>query len=315
MSRILVTGGAGFIGNHLIERLLSDGHFVVSIDNMSTGQGFPSVLDEEHAWTGDIANENNRPYNWILWQLNNLKIDYIFHLAAHVNLRRSFLEPTEDAQTNIIGTLNLLKAARTYGKVKKFIFASTGGAMYDTSAAVPWSEQSPIAPQSPYALAKSCAEKYIELLCPCPYNIMRFSNVYGPKQNPAGEAGVIAIFVDKLIVAKTGKITIFGDGTQTRDYVYVDDVIDALMASMSSDTTGTYNVSTAEETTVNTIAKHIVDYANLKNITVLNEPFITGEMLRSCLSYDKIKLDMGWRPKVDITDGIVRTINWFKKNG
>lgn len=307
--KVLVTGGAGFIGSHLIDFLVKRGFTVVSLDNMSTGTAFPKSIEMAKRYHIDIT----KGHQYILSLLKNYNIDYVFHLAAQVNLRKSIIDPNFDASNNIIGTINLLKACQEYGKVKKIVFTSTGGAMYDVNDSLPWSEMSHANPQSPYGLSKKCAEQYIALLSPCPYVIMRLSNVYGPRQNAKGEAGVISIFIENIL--NNLPLTIFGNGMQTRDYIYVHDVIKALELAISSDDlTGIYNVSTAIETNVNNIANLVIAAIGYIKYDVLFKPAIASELARSCLSYNKLQKQAKWKPMKDLKSGIEETVLWFTRH-
>ena len=303
MSNILVTGGAGFIGSHLVDELVALSHTVTILDNLSTG----TCIKNKKAYFEYIDINNTDSLNH---RLRGCRYDYIFHLAAQVNLRKSIQDPFEDAYTNVLGTINILNIAKI-SDAKKFIFVSTGGAMYDEKSEMPWNETSTIKPQSPYALSKYCAEQYVNLLCPCPYAIMRLSNVYGPRQNAKGEAGVVAIFIDNIL--KNKPLTIFGDGTQTRDYIYVKDVVDALIKIMPAySARGILNVSTGIETDVNKIASLVLTMMNTKG-SIVNKHKIHGEMLRSVLSSEKL-MRLGWKANTELEYGIKQTVSWFNQN-
>ena len=306
MAKVLVTGGAGFIGSHLADRLLKDGHTVTVWDNLSTGffenvppqanYGFYKVdVTETHTIAQALS-----PHIY--------KYDYVFHLAAQINLRNSIEDPINDASTNIIGTLNVLKSIKRHSPSCKFIFASTGGAIYSPKAKIPWSEDHPAIPESPYGISKLSAEHYLRVLAP-QRAILRLSNVYGPSQNAHGEAGVIAIFLEKII--NNEHIKIFGDGLQTRDFVYVDDVVEAFVMAMTNDLTGTYNVSTGERTDVNTISEQLIRLTKKDDTVIEYHPEIAGELRHSALSHHKITAQYGWSPKTSLFDGLKKTVDYY----
>lgn len=307
MAKILCTGGAGFIGSHLVDRLLSEGHKVTVWDNFSTGVPenvqvhdnciLPRFIDvtEMHTMLHSLS-AHVYPY------------DYVFHLAAQINLRHSIQDPIDDAETNIIGTLNVLKAIKKHSPNCKFIFTSTGGAIYDPQEPLPWVEHSKTVPESPYGLAKLSAEGYIRLTWDN-HTILRLSNVYGPRQNPHGEAGVIAIFLDNMLKDKS--IKVFGDGLQTRDFVYVDDVVDALMLTIDNPMKGIFNVSSGDRINVNQIAKLLFRLTKKDTEKLENHPAIEGELRHSGLSHHKISGCFGWRPKTVLYDGLKKTVKHY----
>lgn len=245
--------------------------------------------------------------------LARLKPDVIFHLAAQINLRDSVADPPNDARINVLGTLTLAHHAGKLG-VKKIIFSSTGGAMYPDGARIPYSEKVPPGPISPYGIAKRSGEMYLDFayhVHGIEYVALRYANVYGPRQNSKGEAGVISIFGEKMLNGK--QIAITGSGKQTRDFVYVEDVVRANMAAMNRKVVGVFNIGTGRQTDINTLFK------KMKNITKytlpprkLPEP--PGEIARSAVSISKAKKQLGWEPKVKLDQGLEKTIKWFKKN-
>lgn len=301
MAHMLVTGGAGFIGSHLVDRLISLGHQVTVVDNLSTGS-VRNIPQEAHLVDVDISN-----FEQLSYALGSCRFDFIFHLAAQTNLRRSFEDCALDASTNIIGSINLLKVFPriTNSQWAKFIFVSTGGAMYSPDSPLPWTEQSETNPPSPYGISKLSAEHYVKLT---PNNcIFRLANVYGPRQNNKSEAGVISIFINKIIQEED--ITIFGDGHQSRDFVYVDDVVDALLLGLDPQVNGTFNVSTGIGVTINKITEMIVDqmWANPK---INHVEAVPGEIKHTLLDNSKLK-QMGWQPRVSLDVGVARTVNYF----
>lgn len=290
---VLVTGGAGFIGSHLVDRLVSLNYRVAVIDDLSTGN-IINVNPKVKFLKLDIRNKS-----FVNEFFEKHKFNYIFHLGAQINLRHSILNPDIDANTNILGTINLLNNCKN---IKKFIFTSTGGAIYAPNYnCLPWTEEDQVSPQSPYGLSKLCAEKYIELLSKqlnFNYTILRLSNVYGPRQNNS-ECGIISIFDHKI--KNNLELTIFGNGEQTRDFIYISDVIDALCLSIvdSNISNKTLNVSTGIETSINELST--IMGAHIENIQY--KPAIEGELVRSCLNNSYLK-SMGWNNKIDLKTGI-----------
>lgn len=308
--RILVTGGAGFIGSHIVDALIDRGHRVTVLDNLSSGQE-ENLNRRAKFIKGDITSQKK-----LESVFKRVQPEVIFHLAAQINLRASVENPVLDAECNIIGSLRLIDMASKTG-VKKFIFASTGGAMFGNDALYPAREDQPIAPLSPYGLAKASIEEYLRFYHRAkglPYIILRYSNVYGPRQNPHGEAGVIAIFTSAILESGQPliKAMIYGDGEQTRDYVYVGDVAKANLAALDSELTeGTFHIGTGKETTVNEIFR-LINWQFGKGYEVSHGPQKEGDVQRSVLDIAKAEQSLGWKPEVSITEGITATTTWFK---
>lgn len=284
---ILITGGAGFIGSHLVDKLCKNNKVTI-IDNLSTG------LEEN-------INEKATFYNLdIKEDLDNIfqkhKFNYVFHLAAFINLRESFEDPIKCMDVNLSGTINLINNCKKYN-IEKFIFSSTGGAIYDEMALLPFTENSKVNPKSPYGLSKLFAEKYIEN-SGVNYINLRYSNVYGPRQNAKGEAGVISIFMDNVLNNKP--LQVFGDGFQSRDFVHVNDVVDANILCAEKALNKTYNISTNKETSLLQLIQLLKNKFN-KDLEV---SFLERkqEMKYCSLSYDLIDKELGWYPKYTITD-------------
>ena len=300
---VLVTGGAGFIGSHLCDALLADGNKVYVLDNLSTGSltNLPKgVTLFEHSLGDDLT-----PL------FSKVKFDAVFHLAAQTEVTKSIADPKFDAQINIMGTLNLLEHMRAAG-VKRIIFSSTGGAIYGETDRIPTPETSPAIPESPYGIAKLTLDNYLQFY----QNVhgfstcsLRYSNVYGPRQLPKGEAGVVAIFIQSLLQGK--QCTIRGDGKQTRDLVYVHDVVNANLVALHKKLEGIFNVGTGKQTTVNELHEKITKLMGFPWKAV-HTPAVKGELMHSALLTDKIK--PFWRAQTELDAGLRETIDWFKSH-
>lgn len=305
--KILVTGGAGFIGSAIVDRLISQGDEVVIIDNLSTGKE-KNINPAAKFYKLDI--QDTRIEN--IFKDEQIKI--VNHHAAQIDVRKSVDDPIFDAQVNVIGSLNLLQLSVKY-KVKKFIFASSGGTVYGEQMFYPATEDHPTHPISPYGISKLSVEHYLSyyyLIHNLKYVVLRYANVYGPRQDPWGEAGVVAIFINKILTKQQPIIN--GDGEQTRDYTYVDDVVNANILTMNSDITGIFNISTGVETSVNKLFALVVNTINA-DVQKVYGPAKKGETNRSCLNYSKIKEILGWEPKIKIEDGIKQTVAYFNSPG
>ena len=301
---ILVTGGAGFIGSHIADAYVSLGHNVVIVDNMSTGvDEFINKsakfykADIRDAEIGDIIKEN--------------KIEIINHHAAQINLRMSVFDPLNDLNINVLGSVNLFEHALKNG-VKKIIFASSGGAIYGSNENLPSTEAHEANPGSPYGINKLVAEKYLyyyKKVHGMDYVTLRYANSYGPRQNSGSESGVVAIFAAKLL--KNEQAVINGAGEQTRDYVFVSDIVNANILALAKTNFNIYNIGTAKETTINYIFGKLNECAGT-SFKEVHGPAKIGEQLRSALSYEKAKQDLGWIPKTGIDEGLKSTFEFFK---
>lgn len=303
MSLCLVTGGAGFIGSHIVDALIQQGHQVLVVDNLVTGKQ-SNVNKSSNFELCDIRSSDlNKVFD-------NYHFDYVFHLAAQINLRHSIKDPVEDASNNIMGSLNVIdNCIRT--KVKRIIFSSTGGAIYSPINELPCTEESLAKPESPYGLTKLTVENYLNIFSKIHAlrsTILRYSNVFGPRQNAKGEAGVISIFIERAL--HNDDLIIFGDGNQTRDFVYVDDVVQANILALDSELDGVYNVSSNIQYSVNEVAHKIIDEIPTSS-KIIHAESIAGEMTHTQLSADKI-IKAGWKPKWDMDKGINATTNYFK---
>jgi len=315
--RVLITGGAGFIGSHVAQAFVAAGDDVTVLDNLSTGKRdqVPREATFHHL---DITSPDAARL------VRDGRFDVICHLAAQIDVRKSVADPAADAQLNIGGSLNLLEAVRASGNGTRpntrFVFSSTGGAVYGDLVEPPTSETSPKDPQSPYGTAKLSVEYYMGYFARVhglDTVALRYSNVYGPRQDPHGEAGVVAIFCDRLIDG--APLTIFGDGKQTRDYVYAGDVAranvlaaSATLPPVASLDSRAFNIGTSVETDVVALA------ATLKKLSggsspVQHAPARPGEQLRSAIAFDKAARILGWRPGVALGDGLHQTYDWFKQ--
>jgi len=303
MPKILITGGAGFIGSTVADFFLENDFEVVVVDNLSTGN-FKNVPQKAKFYRADILDEKA-----IFEIFQTEKPDVLCHHAAQINVRLSLENPKKDAEINILGGLNLLKIAEKFG-VKKIIFASTGGAIYGETDDLPTPENHFPDPKSPYGIAKFCFEKYLEI-SKIPATILRYGNVFGPRQNARGEAGVVAIFCEKMIRGENPKIN--GDGAQTRDFVFVDDVARAnIAAAKNPEISGIFNVGTGIEKSVNDVFFEIQKHFPQK-FSPEKSPKISGEIQKSCLDFQKIKRAFGWSPKVNFADGIAKTVEFFSQ--
>jgi UDP-glucose 4-epimerase len=302
--RILVTGGAGFIGSHIVDAYVRAGHEVVVVDDLSTGKR-EHLPPRVRFLQADIQDPAVRQL------IAAEKIDIVSHHAAQMDVRRSVADPLYDARVNIIGILNVLEGARE-AKVKKFIFASSGGAIYGEQETFPADEEHPTHPISPYGVSKRAGEHYLYFYRAeygLPYIALRYANVYGPRQDPHGEAGVVAIFTQRLLAGEQPVIN--GDGEQTRDYVFVGDVAGANLAALQAEYTGPLNLGTGSETTVNQL------FTTLRNLTgsaarEVHGPAKPGEQRRSVLTWDHAAQVLHWRPTVGLEDGLRQTVTYFR---
>jgi UDP-glucose 4-epimerase len=300
----LVTGGAGFIGSHIVDALIRRHIKVYVIDDLSTGSR-KNLNPNATFYKMSVVEEAAAKL------VARIKPDVIFHLAAQIDVRCSVDDPPRDARVNVMGTLNIAHAAAKVG-VKKFIFTSSGGAMYPDTLKPPYSEKTPEGPLSPYAIAKRSAEMYLDFehrVHGMKTVVLRLANAYGPRQAlRGGYAGVISVFARQLLAGE--KAVINGTGKQTRDYVYVSDIVQAHMLAMEKSVTGTFNIGTGIETSVNTLFRHVNKLTGSKQREV-HGPACKGEVMRSALDARKARRELGWTPKVTLEEGLKKTVAWF----
>lgn len=302
--KVLVTGGAGFIGSHLVDRLILEGHEVAVVDNLSTGKR-KNVNRRAEFYKVDIQSSR------VQRVFRNERPSVVMHLAAQMDVRRSVKDPVFDAQVNILGTLNILEQAFNHG-TRKVVFASSGGAIYGEQDVFPAPETHATRPISPYGISKLCGEHYLsyyQRMSGMQVVSMRYANVYGPRQDPFGEAGVVAIFIQKMLSGEQPVIN--GNGRQTRDFVYVDDVVDANLAVMGQGVQGVYNVGTGTETTVNELFTMLQELTGSSSREV-HGPARKGEQIRSVVDPMRVRKDLGWEPKVSLKEGLKRTVDFFR---
>ena len=306
MKKIIVTGGAGFIGSHIVDSLVDGINKVFVIDDLSSGSK-ENINQKAEFIKCDISTGEVQSI------IKQIQPDIIVHLAAQMSVSESMKDPVKDVNINITGLINILSAC-PQDKMPYIVFSSTGGALYGEQDEFPAPETHPIRPTSVYGLSKFASEKYLELwqrVYGLKFGVVRFANVYGPRQNPHGEAGVVAIFSKLLLENKTPKI--FGTGEFTRDYVYVADVVEAVNKLISREQSGVYNIGTGIETSVNKIYKKLLEVSGL-DIEPIYAPQRAGDQTRSAISSEKAKKELGWYAKVEITQGLKETFEWFKKS-
>ena len=301
---VLITGGAGFIGSHLADDVIARGGRAVVLDNLSTGK-------RENVPAGAVFYQRDLLEPGLGELLADERVDVVNHHAAQANVRVSIEDPAADARVNVLGGLELVAACRKAG-VKRFVFASSGGTVYGEQERFPCDEEHPKRPTSPYGVAKYAFELYLEAfratgdLEPV---ILRYANIYGPRQWPKGEAGIVAILAELLLAGERPRI--FGDGEQTRDYVHVDDVVAANRAAYATDRLGAYNVGTGVETSVNALYRMVA-----RELGSAIEPShvapVAAELRRNALDAGKLERDLGVRIATPLADGLASTLAWYR---
>ena len=304
--RALVTGGAGFIGSHVADALVQRSDEVTVLDDLSTGRR--ENLDDALAAGAELVEGDIRDAETVSDLLRERRPEVVFHLAAQIDVRRSVADPSLDARVNVEGTINLLEAARG-AEVRRFVNTSTGGAIYGEGRQLPAPEDHPVAPLAPYGQSKYAAEGYCSLyerLHGLSTVSLRYGNVYGPRQDPLGEAGVIAIFCGRLL--EGARPTVFGDGRQTRDYLYVGDVVESNLAAAASEATGPLNIGTGRETTV----LELVDALGALGGDGFEPEFAPrrpGEVERIALDSSRAREELGWQPRTGLAEGLRLTLD------
>jgi UDP-glucose 4-epimerase len=302
--RVLVTGGAGFIGSHLADALMARGDEVAVVDDLSAGR--PGRLDgRARLHKVSVADAG---------QLQAVTAEFrpelICHLAAQIDVRTSVWQPAADAAANIMGTINVLEAARSVRA--RVLFSSTGGVLYGRDAPIPSLEDVLPLPESPYGVAKHCAEQYVMLynrLHGTGHTVLRLANVYGPRQDPAGESGVVAIFCARVLAGE--RPVVFGDGQQTRDYVYIADAVAAVLAAADRGRPGTWNVGTGTEVSVLGLARIIGAVAG-RPVDPEFAPPRPGELRRCALAPGRAQRDLGWTASTPMPDGVAKVFRWIQ---
>jgi len=303
--RILVTGGAGFIGSHVVDAYIALGHEVAVVDNLTTGSmdnlNPSAAFFEADIVTGALDDV-----------FNEFKPEIVSHHAAQVNVRNSVDDPVFDARVNVLGSINVFRNAAAC-LCRKVIYASSGGAVYGEPLALPADENTPVKPLCPYGASKYAAEKYLEAfgqLNNLPYTILRYANVYGPRQDPHGEAGVVAIFSELMLEGK--QPSIFGDGSKTRDYVYVGDVAEANVLALEKGAGAAYNIGTGAQTSDDDIFFAVRDALGV-DIKPKHTDFRPGEVLHIALNAERAARDLSWQPRFALAEGMAETVAHYRE--
>lgn len=302
--RILVTGGAGFIASHVVDALIEAGHQVAIVDNLSTGRR-PNINPQARFYEVDIRSPD------LAEVIATEQPEVINHHAAQVDVRRSVIDPLYDADVNILGTLNLLESAREHG-IRKMIYISTGGAVYGEPKYLPCDEAHPIDPLCPYGATKHTVEHYLFMYRQSyglDYTVLRYPNVYGPRQDPHGEAGVVAIFAGQMLSGQ--QVVINGSGEQERDFVYVGDCAQANLLSLENGTGEIYNIGSGVGTSVNEIFAQMKDITGYSQEPVHGPPKL-GETFKIYIDASKARRELGWEPQVTLREGLEQTVAYFE---
>jgi UDP-glucose 4-epimerase len=307
MSKILVTGGAGFIGSHIVDHMLAAGHSVDVLDDLSSGclENVPKGVSLHQL---DICSSEARAV------VKKLSPDVVVHAAAQISVRKSMEDPAEDARVNVQGLVSLLSELRDNGSSAQCVFLSTGGAIYGEQALFPAGEDHPVVPESVYGLSKWVGEQYLHFWARAwglQVTVLRLANVYGPRQNPHGEAGVVAIFCKGLLQGT--RLVVNGSGEQTRDFVFVGDVARAAALCVQKRVTGTFNIGTGVETSVSRLVESLRAASGVEG-HIENGPAKEGEQLRSCIDPSTALQKIGWKAEISLPEGVRLTMDWFRQN-
>jgi UDP-glucose 4-epimerase len=305
MSNVLVTGGAGFIGSNTVDLLVGEGYSVSVVDNLSTGRK-GNLNPKARFHKADITSPRLEGI------IKKEKPEQVMHFAAQIDVRKSVAEPAYDAGINILGSINLLESCRR-NKVEKIVYASSGGAVYGEPQYKPCDEKHPIKPLCPYGASKYAVEKYVELYNSnfgLDFNILRYGNVFGPRQDPLGEAGVIAIFSGLLSAGR--QPVIFGDGKQTRDFCFVGDIAQANLAGLKrSGKSRVYNIGSGVETSVNDVTELLIEEMGV-DLKPKHGPEVKGEVRHIYLDVSLAERELGWKPKTSLSEGVKSTVEWVR---
>ncbi len=305
--RILVTGGAGFIGSNVVDRFVALGHELAVFDNLSSG--FREFVNPKAKfYEGDLADAAA-----VDAAIRDFRPEIVDHHAAQIDVRKSVADPVFDARVNVLGSIGLMQACQAHG-VRKIVYASTGGALYGEGRQLPATEDHPVNPEAPYGASKHTVEHYLyiwKLLHGLDYTVLRYPNVYGPRQNPHGEAGVNAIFIGLMLAGVRPRI--FGDGTAVRDYLYVDDVVEGNVLALEQGSGEMLNLGTGVGTSVNDIVRELQGILGSRE-GALYETARPGEVQRIYLDASRAKRVLGWEPRVTFTEGLRRTVEWSRHN-
>ena len=311
ITRALVTGGAGFIGSNLVNRLVDDGTQVLVVDDLSSGKLERLAIARTEGEVMFHQMDIRRPEMEDVF--SRFRPEVVFHLAAQIDARKSVVDPVEDVSINVVGGVNVMRAAVLSGAAR-IVFASSGGASFGSTEVLPTPETEPRHPESPYGVSKKVTDDYLRYFADAhglEYMSLGFSNVYGPWQDPHGEAGVVAIF-SRMLLAGVAP-TIFGDGSITRDYVFVEDVVDACVRAAEKGGNVYVNIGTGRETTLSELYA-LIAAAVGSSIDPIHAPGKVGDVPRSCLDARKARAVLGWEPWVTLESGIAQTVEWFRKH-
>ncbi len=306
MKKILITGGAGFIGSNIAKKYYNEGFQVAVLDNFSSGQ--KEFLNKDiKIFKGNIENRD-----FVETVFKNFQPDIVSHHAAHISVRDSISKPIFDAEQNILGSINIFEIAGK-NKIKHIVFASTAGLINQKDYKLPTIETNAPTLDLPYKISKFSGERYLEFFAEkykYEKTIFRYGNVYGPHQTPKSEAGVVSIFIKNLLNKKN--ITLFGEGKQTRDFIFVEDIANAHFTATKKKVSGCFHLGTSIETSIKDLYEKITKELNIKYSPSIGE-LLSGELLRSCLNYEKFQKASGWTPQITLDEGLRKTIEWSKK--